>query len=306
VARAGRYDIERAGRLIDAGMVWPEPRRFDSLPRARDNRALDQALAYLIAAERQRPNHPHAYRLAGQIYAARGDWQRSAAVLGRARALAPNNPLLAWEASMAYEQMLKVIAGAPRAPLLSTLGAGRLDVPPGPINTAYCHDQRPETCYFRSTSFTQPYAACPGLPQVSIPVLYLHPPAKINSALSLPRDHPALSFVLGLDPAARVWNSDGATFRVWVTPQGGPPALAYERTIDGASIRRGWIPDWVNLAPWSGQAITLTLETNAGPAGDASSDWYGWGDVALTTVDAARYSALLPQIRMEQARRLIR
>src|SRR5690348_15959356 len=61
------YDIELAGRLIDRGLAWPEPRSSDSLPAARNEQALDQALAYLADAILQRPTHSQAYRLAGQI-----------------------------------------------------------------------------------------------------------------------------------------------------------------------------------------------------------------------------------------------
>ena len=72
---------------MDAGLVWPTPRQADSLPQARDAQALDQALEYLDDAARRRPQHPHSYRLAGQIYAARADWERAAAMLNQARAL---------------------------------------------------------------------------------------------------------------------------------------------------------------------------------------------------------------------------
>jgi tetratricopeptide (TPR) repeat protein len=94
------YDVERAGQLMERGLAWPEPRRFDSLPQVRDDAALAGALAYLDDAIRRRPNHPHAYRLAGQIQTARGDWPRAAEALDRARERAPADPLLGWEASL--------------------------------------------------------------------------------------------------------------------------------------------------------------------------------------------------------------
>src|SRR4051794_24077356 len=55
------YDIERAGRLMDAGLAWPTPRQAASLPQTRDQQALDRALEYLEDAARRRPEHPHAY-----------------------------------------------------------------------------------------------------------------------------------------------------------------------------------------------------------------------------------------------------
>src|SRR5262249_22308297 len=123
------YDIERAGRLMDQGLAWPTPRLATSLPTARDEQALDRALMYLDDAARRRPEHPQAYRLAGQIYAALADWERSAIAFDRARAVAPRNPLYAWEASLIYDQMQRVVEQAPHESLMDALAAGHLIAP---------------------------------------------------------------------------------------------------------------------------------------------------------------------------------
>lgn len=68
------YHLNRAGTLMVAGIVWPEPRRSDSLPLLRDDRKARQALEHLAAASRWRPNHPYSFRLAGQVYAAQANW----------------------------------------------------------------------------------------------------------------------------------------------------------------------------------------------------------------------------------------
>src|SRR3712207_5993055 len=65
------YNVQRAGMLLDVGLSWPQPRRSDSLPTERDAAATQGALSYLSAAIRWRPEHPHAYRMAGRIYASR-------------------------------------------------------------------------------------------------------------------------------------------------------------------------------------------------------------------------------------------
>ncbi len=120
--------------------------------------------------------------------------------------------------------------------------------------------------------------------------------------LLIPSNQPALSFAIGLDPVAREWQSDGATFRVWVTPPGGTRQLVAELPLDRATAQRGWLPGWADLTPWAGQTVTLVLESHPGPANDLNDDWYGWGNLALTSAPAARYATLLPEQRMLQFR----
>jgi len=296
------YDIERAGRLMDVGLAWPTPQQVDSLPQARDEQALDRALAYLDDAMRLRPEHAHAYRLAGQIYAARADWDRAAAMLDQARASAPLNPLYAWEASLIYDRMRRVVEQAPRASLMDAFAGGHLIAPGQLVKSLFCSDQGAASCYFGRGTYTQPYAAFPEHAAVELPVLFLHPPARVEHVLFIPPAQPALSFVVGLDPVAREWHSDGATFRVWVTPPGGARQLAAALPLDRATALRGWVPGWADLTPWAGQTVTLAIESHPGPADDLNDDWYGWGNLALTSAPAARYATLLPELRMTQAR----
>jgi tetratricopeptide (TPR) repeat protein len=300
------YDVEQAGRLMDRGMVWPEPRTDTSLPENHDPQALDQALVYLANAIDRRPEHPHAYHLAGQIYAARADWERATASFERAHAVAPRNPLYAWEASLIYERMWQAVERAPREPLMDTMAAGHLIAPGQLVNSLFCSDKGAESCYFGRGAYTQPYAAFPSQAAVSMPVLFLHPPASLEQPVAIPPDRPALHFAIGLDPVAREWRTDGAAFRVWVRPANRPRQLAAELTIDRAKALSGWALGWADLTPWAGQTVTLELESHPGPTGDINDDWYGWGDLALTTRDAARYAALLPEQRMRQARGGIR
>jgi hypothetical protein len=296
------YDIQRAGGLMDTGLVWPTPRLVDSLPQARDAQALDQALAYLDDAVRRRPDHPHSYRLAGQIYAARADWERAAAMLEQARARAPQNPLYAWEASLVYNQMQRVVEQTPHASLMDMLASGHLIAPGQLVKSLFCSDKGAASCYFGRSVYTQPYAAFSDDAAAELPVLFLHPPASLEQTLLIPPAQPALSFVVGLDPVAREWRSNGATFRVWLIPPGGTQQLVAEITLDRATALRGWVPGWADLTPWAGQTVTLKLESHPGPADDLNDDWYGWGDIALTSGNAARYATLLPKQHMIQAR----
>jgi hypothetical protein len=296
------YDIERAGRLIDQGMIWPTPRLANSLPQARGEQALDRAIQYLEDAMRQRPGHPHAYRLAGQIYAARADWERALASFAQARAAAPRNPLYAWEASLIYDQMRLVVDQAAREPLIDALAAGHLIAPGQLVKSLYCNDQGAASCYLGRGAYAQPYAEFPDQAAIELPVLFLHPPASLEQSLYIAPERPALSFAIGLDPVAREWSSDGATFRIWVNPAGGARQLVAELTLDRATAMRGWVPGWADLTPWAGQTVGLELEAHPGPSNDLNDDWYGWGDLTLTSAQAARYATLLPEQRMIQTR----
>ena len=294
------YDVERAGSQIDAGMAWPEPRLANSLPQARDRQALEQALRYLAAAIGRRPADAHAYRLTGQVYAALGDWGSAAVAYEQAIAMAPAQPLLRWEASLIYRQMQQLAKRSPRTPLTDLFATATLLAPGELVKSLFCNAGGAETCYFGRTAYRQPYAAYPDQAEMTVPVLFLHPPASLAQRITIPADRAGLHFLVGLDPVARGWATDGAVFRVWVQVADGQRQLAAELPIDRAMALRGWVPGWADLTPWAGQTITLILESGAGSQGDRADDWYGWGDLSLMPADTARYAALLPQWRAAQ------
>lgn len=300
------YDLERAGGLIDAGLAWPVPRRADSLPHARDAATLERALPLLAAATRHRPAHPHAYRLSGQVYAALGDWDRAATSYEQAVALAPDNPLMRYEASLVYSRMDEISRTAPRTPIIDQLLDGRLDAPGRLIKSQFCSDRGAETCYLGRVTYRQGFANDPAAPALETQAIFLHPPASLTASLAVPKDQPALHFVVGLDPAAHDWATNGASFRVWVAPVGGQRTRVADLPIDRATAQRGWVPGWADLAPWAGQTVQLTLESHPGPAGDAADDWYAWGDLAFTTPEAARYATVPLAERARDLRRGIR
>lgn len=297
------YDLQRAGQLLDAGLAWPTPRTAQSLPQARDAGALRNALAYLESAAARRPNHPQAYRLAGQAYLALGELDAAAAAYERAMAVAPTNQLIRWETSLVYAQMANVAKTAPRTDLLQQLVTGQLNAPGELIRSLFCTDQGAASCYRGQTTYEQALATDPRGQKLRAPALFLHPPASVSIALRVPAERAALHFLIGLDPAAREWQSDGATFRVWVTAPTGKRALAAELPIDRETARRGWVPGWANLQPWVGQSITLTLESDAGPNGDTTDDWFAWGEPALTSPSAARYATEQPVLRAQELRK---
>lgn len=297
------YNLERAGRLMQAGMVWPEPRHTKSVPIMRDEAALDEALGHLAAAARWRPEHFHAHRLSGYVYLAKTDWEAAARAFEHAYVLNPRNPLPAWEVSLAYREMAREVERAPREPLLSTMLAGQLQAPLAPIDTPYCRDDLPQTCYVGAEVFTQPIAGYPDEPVVTAPVLFMHPTTFLTQEVTIRADRTALMFMLGIDPFARSWGSDGVTYRVWVNAQPGDAPI-YERTLSAYDAQQGWFLDRVDLSAWAGQTITLTLGTDPGPDDNPFADWYAWGNLTLTTPEAAQYALELPDVRVREWRRI--
>ncbi len=103
------YHLEQAGQAMARGLTWPQPRQADSFPRMTDEAALAIALASLRDAQAQRPQHGHAARQMAYVHLARGEWPAAAEAFEEARRWMPDNPVLAWETGLVYEQMLHTI-----------------------------------------------------------------------------------------------------------------------------------------------------------------------------------------------------
>lgn len=295
------YNVERAGRLMDIGLTWPEPRVFDSLPLSQNDAALQQALGHLAAALRWQPDSIHAYRLAAQIYAAQQAWPQAAEVLDRAQALDENNTLLAWDRALVYEQIWRQLRVAPGESLVPALEHAEVVAPSTPIETPFCRNGRTETCYSARTTFSQPLATSQRGPEIAADVIFLHPPAELHLAQMIPQAQSTLFFLMGLDPRARGWGSDGAGFQVLVQDGEGPVTPVYDVTLDALTVSRGWTPATVDLAPWAGKTITLILRTTAGSAHNTTADWYGWGNVSLLSAAQARLALLEPEAHTRAA-----
>jgi hypothetical protein len=272
----------------------------DELPLVVDKVALAEARTRLQAAIALRPNDSYTYRLLGRSYLAERDWEEAIELLAQAHQLAPHHPLMAWEVGLAYEQMEQVVEQAPQEELVSAFASGEVQAPTERLQTPFCEEEV-QSCYMGQTTFTQPLAEFAEGTVITAPVLFLHAPAQVKYTLMLPAEQAALYFLLGLDPAARDWGTDGASFQIWVEATQEPATLVYEETIDAPTAIRGWIPGWADLSPWAGKPITLVLGTGTCAAGNGNADWVGWGELSLTTVEAARYAAEVPRVRKIQA-----
>lgn len=107
-------------------------------------------------------------------------------------------------------------------------------------------------------------------------VIFDHPPAAISFPLHLPDEPVSLYFRMALAPRSWLWGGDGATFIVTAQAGDQPPLEIFRQHIGNALADRQWHVGMASLADYVGQPITLTLTTDAGPAGDGTGDWAGW------------------------------
>lgn len=129
-------------------------------------------------------------------------------------------------------------------------------------------------------------------------VIYQHPPdsgkTEIIYSLNVP-ENGVLKFGIALSP--EVWDpekGDGASFELFVNTPDGPAEgqIIFNRYINpkiNPSDRR-WRNYVVNLAPWAGKAIKLSLVTQSGPSGNWAYDWAGWSDMQLVQMDPAIFA----------------
>jgi tetratricopeptide (TPR) repeat protein len=296
----GMYNLQRAGQLMEVGIVWPEPRLEDSLPTVQDAQAVEKALKYLDAARKGNPDDVQAYRLTGQLYAAQGKWGQAARAMEQARRHVPQSPLLAWETGLIYEQMWRAIEHAPRTALVASLSTEQFAVATDSVQILSCYTGQLSPYFVNRIGLKLPYTQPDSDLIRQEPTFYAD--SAITHKLTIPRDRPALTFLLGFDQNAPRRYSNRAIARIWVEPgNGDDQLLVAEYSLDPTIILEPWASGWVDLSPWVGQMVTLVIEVDNGYRDHLTSDdWYEWKDLALTSVEAAWYATFIPTERMRQ------
>jgi hypothetical protein len=84
---------------------------------------------------------------------------------------------------------------------------------------------------------------------------------------------------------------DGVSFQIFISAaqSSGKGEFVFVRYINpklNPSDRR-WRNYLVDLSPWAGEVIDMTLITESGPNEDWSFDWAGWSDLQIVTIDPA-------------------
>jgi hypothetical protein len=123
-------------------------------------------------------------------------------------------------------------------------------------------------------------------------VIYQHPhevdQTEVIYRLPVPEDG-GLLFSIGLSP--EVWDSDlgdGTNFQIYIADPdaSGEGQLIFNRYINpklNPNDRR-WRNFLVNLEPWRGETVRISLFTGCGPANDCRFDWSGWADLRLVSL----------------------
>jgi tetratricopeptide (TPR) repeat protein len=271
----GAYHLEAGGQAIDD----VEQTAADPLP----------AFAHLQKAIQWTPDNAQAYRLLGKVYRLQHDWVAAAEALTRYTELRPGNPLGHVELAEVYEAIDSEIAAMGLVDLIAALPQAAVEAPDRPADTPYAQLDGPA---WRSYVATSSLSLPPNFGER--PTLFMHPPSRIFYDLSLPVEPAALRFGMGLAPEVLDWPGDGVTFEVSVN---GEPI--FQEHLDKVHARQAWQERVVDLVPWAGQAIVLTLGVGPGPTGDLSGDWAGWGDPQVVDARLPALEALHPGARME-------
>ena len=124
-------------------------------------------------------------------------------------------------------------------------------------------------------------------------VLFEHPPESGKEEIIYLIDVPeagALRFGIAIAP--EVWTpekGDGTSFQIFLSEsesdeKGQFVFVRYVNPKLNPNDRR-WRNYYLDLSPWAGQSVYLSLITDPGLQGDWSFDWAGWSDLQIVTID---------------------
>lgn len=289
------YRIQKAGALMEQGMVWPDPRYSDSLPQTVNALALSNSLVHLDRAQRWRPQHFHGYRQQARVHMALGEWLAAERYITQARHRADANPLVQFDATLVYEGMMAELEADPS---LQPLWDFVWDAPERLIEpdlSAVCLFPLDATaCGILIEDLTLPVDGMPSTLTWEAAFLGLRRGQVMELMLDLPSAPRALAFLLAVHPDGPSLPSAGAGLSLKVRT--GPEAewrTVHQHAFapaDGASV---WVPATVDLSPWAGQAVTLRLEAEA-------ERLMGWGQLTLADPAAAAMLAQVPTVRWRE------
>jgi tetratricopeptide (TPR) repeat protein len=323
------YQQERGGALLDRALALEEydttkeswPLVWEPLMEEDARALVEDAAERFQAAAAADPGHAQARRWAGRAALLLDEPLAAAKAFSAYVRQRPENPLGYWELGLAYERLVRWTEGTvhwavePGVALsdsmfaadavVASLDEAEVQTPDVSIGTPYCDEgDAPESCFVTTTTWWMPDAPQETLwtpddeedEEVGRQVVFMHPPAEATFTVTLPVTPTALTFWMGIDPAAHGWQGDGVVYRVVVDG-----SEVFTHTLTAEEARRGWQGARVDLGEWAGEEIRLTLATGAGPAGDGQGDWAGWGDVRVATGDGDAVSRTWVRAAWEEA-----
>jgi len=245
-----------------------------------DSGHLSVAIAHLRQAIYWDGNNAQAYRLLGQAYLAQGDYLAAIEALTTYTDLRPDNPL----GHLGLAQIYDGLARASESEevyydFIEHLPEATVTTPGAPIQTDYCLPNGPvASCYVASTYWTMP-------DDMLRPVLFMHPSSWARYVVTVSAEAPVLRFSVGMYPPSRNWEGDGALFEVCIQ-NGAEEKRLFSTHVGNAEEDWGWHDGEVDLTPYVGQVVTLTLGAHPGLQGDPTGDWAGWAEPRLEGRDA--------------------
>ncbi len=114
--------------------------------------------------------------------------------------------------------------------------------------------------------------------------LYAHPPWSLSHTFT---PGPRARLVTALGMVEECWEqSDGVTMRVRAQRFGEQPRTVFQYWLSPRANRcdRRWVNVEVDLSPYVGSPVTVTLETTAGPADDLTCDSAAWASPRVVSV----------------------
>ena len=94
--------------------------------------------------------------------------------------------------------------------------------------------------------------------------------------LTLPKDPVVFRTRIGMVPDSWEWGGDGSTFVVLIKSEDGKVAELFRQHISNDESDRYWHPVEISLNSYANQRVSLSLQTEPGPAGDVTGDWAIW------------------------------
>jgi hypothetical protein len=86
------------------------------------------------------------------------------------------------------------------------------------------------------------------------------------------------------------------TFQIYLSeteaPQDGKPIFVRHINPKYNPSDRRWRNYLVDLSPWAGHTVHLSLSTKAGPAGDWAFDWAGWADLQVVALEPGYFDSV--------------
>lgn len=130
-------------------------------------------------------------------------------------------------------------------------------------------------------------------------VLFMHPPSsgkgEVIYRAVVPKSG-AVRFAIALSPD--VWTpekGDGVSFQIHVADPDAPQddgfvLVRYINPKHNPSDRR-WRNFLVDLSPWAGRMVNLSLIVESGPTNDFAFDWAGWAEPQVVSVEPGTFSS---------------